>query len=113
MKLKDFDYRIWNKEANAFMEMHVEFERGKVNLIPINDDRLEIELWTGFYDKNGKKIYEGDIISCDTFPFVVAFKYNCFYVLDTKTQEIVENLFIYTQQDSFCVEVIGNIHDKS
>lgn len=62
MKLQDFDFRLWSKEAKIYFEPKVEFERGKARLIPENDDRIEIELWCGCHDKNGVKIFEGDII---------------------------------------------------
>ncbi|HDZ5078295.1 TPA: hypothetical protein RTH00_000213 [Campylobacter jejuni] len=59
MKLSKFDFRIWNNETSKY-ETNSTFitvlmsDMSKGLKEPYMND-LEIELWTGFYDKNGKK----------------------------------------------------------
>lgn len=51
MKLKDFDFRIWSENKKAYINNAV--------LAKPNDI---VELWSGAYDYNNKKIFEGDIV---------------------------------------------------
>ncbi|EIO3771662.1 hypothetical protein LQJ84_000655 [Campylobacter upsaliensis] len=147
MKLKDFDFRIWDKTKEAFLKQEptlikLDNERviaGRIsrfyaNTADIadmfigNDNDLEIELWTGFYDSKGVKIYEGDIVKYDsrTNPLVVVFERNTFYIVDTsiekhlqvdcgtRLQGIYENGNNgYTNNKLECVEVLGNIHENA
>ncbi|EFN3334663.1 hypothetical protein HIY03_001132 [Campylobacter coli] len=80
MKLKDFDFRIWDNTEKRYLneiELHkydkspVEAgttftETDRINEVEFvkNKNDLEIELFTGYYDYKGNKIYIGDIIEC-------------------------------------------------
>ncbi|EME1851816.1 hypothetical protein ACB545_000325 [Campylobacter coli] len=83
MKLKDFDFRIWDNTEKRYLN---EIELYKYDKSPVeagttftetdrinevefvkNKNDLEIELFTGYYDYKGNKIYIGDIIECLVF----------------------------------------------
>ncbi|HHI9534359.1 TPA: YopX family protein [Campylobacter coli] len=83
MKLSDFDFRVWDNTEKRYLneiELHkydkspVEAgttftETDRINEVEFvkNKNDLEIELFTGYYDNKGNKIYIGDIIECLVF----------------------------------------------
>ncbi len=68
--------------------------------------------FTGLYDKNGTKIFEGDIVNVDlcghTFKSEVCFEDGGFCVKHPKNGAYICLVQHYTKQD---FEVIGNIHE--
>lgn len=123
MKLKDFDFRIWDNGQKYAGDVVKKY----MGLSGFSDD-VEVELWSGFYDSKGAKIYEGDIVKyrSNTNPLVAVFQRNTFYIVDTsiekdlqvdcgtRLQGIYDNRDNgYTNNKLECVEVIGNIHENA
>lgn len=125
MRLQDFDFRIWHKDSESFVDIKV--SGTDLRIIPTDDDSMELELWSGFYDSKAAKIYEGDIVKYDsrTKPLVAVLERSTFYIVDTSIekdlqvdcamhlQSLYENRDNgYTNNKLECLQVLGNIHEN-
>lgn len=120
--------QIRNKTEDAVM--WVENEQGQMTWLHI--DINTICQFTGEIDKNGKKIFDGDICQCDYFTTPLAFsKEKPYYtklkqvvVFETGSFELTnqrkfkswdklirDRTPLYYLKSTLTIEVIGNIHD--
>ncbi|HED8484925.1 YopX family protein [Campylobacter coli] len=131
MKLSDFDFRIWNNNSKTYEAGSIIGSLGFITSVfnqltyekPTID--YEIELWTGLYDKNDKKIYEGDVIK-----YVYIFKHElldkgmikklpkkvsigCIGIDNFLGFKILKNKELQCfMKDIANIEIIGNIHEN-
>ena len=106
--MRELKFRVWNK----IMRHYRHFVLQKGVSVSIGAD-LEIEQCTGLKDKNGKEIYEGDILHSK-----VGTDYVVSYSVDKGRYEmwskdgcgggIADVQYI----KEFNIEVIGNIHEN-
>ncbi|EIR9802337.1 hypothetical protein LYY44_001665 [Campylobacter coli] len=136
MKLKDFDFRIWDNTEKRYLneiELHkydkspVEAgttftETDRINEVEFvkNKNDLEIELFTGYYDYKGNKIYIGDLVFTNKKNSEIFYEIICFdmelglcskltngesgYLFDlhmNSKNKIIEDIW-----------VVGNIHEN-
>ena len=104
------DYRIVDRNCGIDDDGFAYYQSG----CDESCDPKTIGQFTGVYDKNGKKIFEGDIVMKRTYhgkkPCKVVFSYGCFHCgfgggSSTATHP-------YLLDTSQYLEVVGNIYDN-
>lgn len=119
------DNREWVEGSYIHLNANADFicqGRSFNSLIPINIEVIPetVGEYTGFTDKNGKKIWEGDIVKAKIIEFSgekyigiweVAYhtKYGYFYLKRPKNNLLFDGNWSYGVTK---IEVIGNIYDN-
>jgi uncharacterized phage protein (TIGR01671 family) len=125
-------FRAWDKSGGEvmlnvyaidFFLRRIKFGTGKDEWRNWDDSGdITLMQFTGLLDKNGKEIYEGDIIFHNKMPNsnqrykrIIEFYNGCFgfIIKHPKRFQPLTKYYIYKQKDRplFC-EVIGNIYDN-
>ncbi len=120
--MREIVFRAWDKVSKKYREfdgIHDTMtinEDGKVEYYNLQNgsggDEYILEQFTGFTDKNGKRIFEGDIVHIDNYDegwdSTVEFKGGAFAV-DVEGREYDYTAIGWTEYEAV---VIGNIHDN-
>lgn len=119
-------YRMWNRitltlhhvEGLYFDNKEVQYidEVGILRFIKFKNTILMQS--TGLHDKNGKELFEGDILAVETDEEVlrVSVFWNQNYALfmfASKKYNVVEALAELLEDNSYPFEIIGNIYENS
>ena len=120
---REIKFRAWLKEEKKIVNVEtIDFTDKSIQYLEKNEfinayllrrvsfDDVELMQYTGLKDKNGKKIYEGDIVVLNNIEndnmCIVRYEHSSYRLEGWSLRENLSNV-----EDSF-LEVIGNIYEN-
>ena len=129
--MKELKFRIWIKDEKRYYdesdeESYMIVPNGNVTYtseayeedgVWFNDttratNDVIVEQYTGLKDKNGKEIYEGDVVNIQGIKYYVDFEYGGFWFNNDNRKWKANRPFTHFQEIND-TEVIGNIHENA
>lgn len=120
---REIKFRIWdieNKEMLKVQELDFEptFYGGRIAIRPdqYNDyfdtEDMIVMQYTGLNDKNGKEIYEGDIVGDNKIKWIVKWnKHRMGFSLYPTTKQLYDEMPINVENE-LGFKILGNIYDN-
>jgi uncharacterized phage protein (TIGR01671 family) len=119
-------FRAWDKSRGRFFTCRnwVEFGVNKYGVLSAKNIergggyvKLPIQQFTGLHDKNGKEIYEGDVLYSELYnkEYIVGFCNGCFSLKYNNGKENGKVFYLFNHMQGAkkrSIEVIGNIHEN-
>lgn len=116
-------FRAWDKQDRRMITHEQDFiplkvtNLGVLRLNPniekdnwefMNRDRFYLMQYTGLKDRNGKDIYEGDILSRKNLKYIVKWSSNHMFALTVDNMEVGMLCEVTTEE----FEIVGNIYEN-
>lgn len=119
-----FKFRVWDKQQKKYEDIpKLINQKGELVSYTVRDDLskfYDIEQCTGLKDRNGKLIFENDLIKCPTGIYRIAvddfglwtviYNNNPFEEVGEWGDVVKEYAF---NQNNVEIEILGNIHEKA
>jgi len=110
--MREIKFRAWDEKAKKMIyptEIMSITSTGQVHIMNICDDNLIALFFTGLKDKNGKEIYEGDIVGEEGIVYLVEFEDGMFEL--AHGTPLIDWIYARERQ-GLEIEIIGNIHEN-
>ncbi len=110
--MREIKFRCWwNSAVIDTPRRMVYFDLYEGNIYCYQDCIMQ---YTGLKDKNGKEIYEGDIVRVDDKIIGQVFwnRFSCGFRYADKPEELIENTSYLTPWGQSLYEIIGNIYEN-
>jgi len=111
---REIKFRAWDKEKKRMVELNPYTEKlGFIHTDLITNDDWIVMQFTNLKGKNGKEIYEGDVVKGSGTPFEIIFQLGQFVGKDKKSSGWIDLGVFKDIYKAFTIwEIIGNIYEN-
>ena len=124
--MREIKFRAWLKEDKKMVNVEtMDFTDKSIQYLKkseiINayilrresDDDVELMQYTGLKDKNGKEIYEGDILFFrdENMKYIVVWQDAAFIIKSIEIRKYSEKM-CWLDDTEICCEIVGNIYEN-